>query len=370
MTSYGDWQHPFTLHFGLDLAHMRVVELGKGEGTLWLYGRCASLVSLEYSRYPFTASWESAGLEGHTLVNLPTPPNLLDLDNILVRSRGKERPPALADEARKIHAAARAFGGDLLFIDHGSHNRGEVLTEAFKAGWSYIAVHDSNFPYYGYARSSPWYDATEYNDGQGTIIYDRRDSVVTFVIPSTGRATIERTLASVQRQTNPLWLVLVGFDAVDDAVVDGLTLPNDNRIRYFRLAEKAGGGRNFGGGVRNQLISRIDTPWVAFVDDDDTLRPDYLDRLNEARAAHPDARCVVFRMSYDPQDTKVLPPLGTTHPIKNKVGISFAVAKSLLDDLGVAFTNGPTEDFDLLNRIHAAGEPIVFSPHITYNVRF
>lgn len=370
MTSYGDWQHPFTLHFGLDLAHMRVVELGKGEGTLWLYGRCASLVSLEYSRYPFTASWESAGLEGHICVNLPTPPNLLDLDNVLVRSRGKERPTALADEARKIHAAARAFGGDLLFIDHGSHNRGEVLAAAFAAGWSCIAVHDSNFPYYGYARSSPWYDATEYNEGQGTIIFDRKDSVVTFVIPSTGRSTLERTLASVRNQTNPLWSVLVGFDAVDDAVVDGLTLPDDNRIRYVRLAEKAGGGRNFGGGVRNHLISRFASGWIGFVDDDDSLRPDYVDRLVEVSTANPDAAVIVFRMSYDPDDTHVLPPLGMNCPVKNKVGISFAVRKEVLDRHGLGFVNGATEDYALLSAIEATGERIVFAPHITYNVRF
>lgn len=368
--AYGDWQGPLADYFGDQLATMRVVELGKGEGTRWLHARCKRVVSLEYSRYPFTASWEAEGLPDHVCVHLPTPRNLADLDGVLVRSRGKERPAALADEARKIHDAALPYGGDLLFIDHGCHNRGEVLECAFQAGWPYIAIHDTNFPYYGYRREHPCYDATEYSAGQGTIIFKRKAPIVTFVIPSIGRNTVEHTVLSLRRLTYPLWHAIVGFDALTDEQVSTLRFPDDDRITTVNLPEKAGGGRNFGGGTRNQLFGRISTPWLAFVDDDDSVRPDYLDRLNEARAAHPTARCVVFRMSYDPQDTKVLPPLGTVVPVKNKVGISFAVAKSLLDDLGLRFVNGPTEDFDLLNRIHAAGEPIVFSPHIVYNVRF
>ena len=194
--------------------------------------------------------------------------------------------------------------------------------------------------------------------------------MVTFVTPSIGRDTVGRTVRSLLAMQNPAWKSLVGFDAVDQALIDHLDLPQDDRIAYINLPAKAGGGRNFGGGVRSQLISQIDSPWIAFVDDDDTLRPDYIDRLIDETQRHPAARCVVFRMSYDPSDTNVLPPLSIGRPIKNKVGISFAVAHSLLANLNLNFENGPTEDFDLLNRIHAAGETIVFSPHIVYNVRF
>ncbi len=370
MSAYEDWQGPLADYFGDQLAGLRVVELGKGEGTRWLHARCASLVSLEYSRYPFIASWEAEGLPNHTLVNLPTPRNLPALDKVLVRSRGKERPPVLRDEAKKIHDAALSYGGDLLFIDHGCHNRGEVLDLALKSDWRFIAIHDTNFPYYGYCKSSYLHDVVEYNEGQGTIIFKRKAPMVTFVTPSVGRDTVGRTVRSLLAQNNSAWKSLVGFDAVDQALIVGLDLPQDDRISYINLPAKAGGGRNFGGGVRSQLISQIDSPWIAFVDDDDTLRPDYIVRLVDETQRHPAARCVVFRMSYDPSDTNVLPPLGIGRPIKNKVGISFAVARSLLTDLSLNFENGPTEDFDLLNRIHAAGETIVFSPHIVYNVRF
>jgi hypothetical protein len=39
---------------------------------------------------------------------------------------------------------------------------------------------------------------------------------------------------------------------------------------------KAGLGNNSAGMVRNAAFQHVDTPWVAFVDDDDTLAPNYV----------------------------------------------------------------------------------------------
>lgn len=169
-----DWQHPFDSYFGDSMRDLCIVELGKGEGTRWLHNRFRKVVSLEYSRYPFTASWENEGLPGHILLNLETPSNLSELDNILIRSRGADRPIALREEARKIHEAALKHGGDVLFIDHGCHNRGEVLELALLGKWSYTVIHDANLPYYGYQKTSQSHEMTRYAKGQGTIFFKRK----------------------------------------------------------------------------------------------------------------------------------------------------------------------------------------------------
>ena len=171
---YSDWQQPFESYFGDSMRELCVVELGKGEGTRWLHSRFRQVVSLEYSRYPFTASWENEGLPGHILLNLETPSNISELDNILIRSRGADRPMALREEARKIHEAALGYTGDVLFIDHGCHNRGEVLELALLSQWSYTVIHDANFPYYGYQITSPHHEVKRYSKGQGTIFFKRK----------------------------------------------------------------------------------------------------------------------------------------------------------------------------------------------------
>lgn len=193
-------------------------------------------------------------------------------------------------------------------------------------------------------------------------------SLVTVIIPSTGRVTVERSLNSLLNMNNPNWKALVGFDCVSDDIINNLNLPVDSRIIYHRLQAKKGGGNNYGGGVRNFLIDKAETQWVCFLDDDDTFRPQYLDRfLEETNLIEID--CIIFRMSFHKEDIHVLPPSNLTNPEPAKVGISFAVKKSFLDNNSLRFENGQMEDFDLLNRIHAISK-IKFSTHIVYNVRF
>jgi glycosyltransferase involved in cell wall biosynthesis len=193
-------------------------------------------------------------------------------------------------------------------------------------------------------------------------------SLVTVIIPSIGRATIERSLNSLLNMNNPNWKALVGFDCVSDDIINNLNLPVDSRIIYHRLLEKKGGGNNYGGGVRNFLIDEAKTQWVCFLDDDDTFRPQYLDCfLEETKNIEMD--CIVFRMSYHEEDIHVLPPLNSTNPEPAQVGISFAVKKSFLDNNSLRFRNGEMEDFDLVHRIHAISK-IKFSNFIVYNVKF
>jgi glycosyltransferase involved in cell wall biosynthesis len=187
---------------------------------------------------------------------------------------------------------------------------------------------------------------------------------LTFIIPATGRLTLKRTLESLINQTDGNWLALVGFDGVSS-----LRPLLDRRIQYFNF-RKIGGGFNYGGQVRNALIDKSQTDWVAFVDDDDTLRENFVRVFFTERHKNPIANCIVFRMSYDLQDRHVLPPIGIQRPIENLVGISFAVRAQFLKRHRLQFKNSAIEDFLLLNNIFERNGSMVFSNYIGYNVRF
>ena len=189
-------------------------------------------------------------------------------------------------------------------------------------------------------------------------------SVITILIPSIGRFTLTKTLNSLLQLNNSNWTAIVGFD--------GCSPPKpvlDPRINYVYL-KKIGGGLNQGGMVRNSLFPLVLTDWMCFLDDDDTFRPNYVDAfLNEIQSA-PDADCVIFRMSYDKNDSVVLPPANSSSFQMCQVGISFAVKKSFLTQNNVRFENNSFEDFYFLEKIKQSGGKIIFSKEITYNVRF
>ena len=185
--------------------------------------------------------------------------------------------------------------------------------------------------------------------------------LITFIIPSIGRPTLGRTLLSLHNQINPNWLAIVVFDGIDNAH----EVVKDDRIVYLHVPKL--GKLNFGGLVRNHGIKAASTSWIAFIDDDDTVAPTYVQAFYNINNAKQNVNCIVFKMIY--MDGKVLPPYGSSTISEGLVGISFAMERSLLDE-GFGFNPGPTEDFDLLNRLGLAGKQIYLSDSIEYNVGF
>lgn len=371
--SYQDWKFALESFFGKNMKSLKVVELGKGEGTYFLTQNFSKTYSIEYTRRQYTATWEILGLPNHILETITPISNIVDLDNILVSSLGKIRPKELLDEATRIHTEAFKYDADILFIDHGCHNRGEVLEIAKKSKWKYIVVHDINFPYYGYNLT----DDDNFNihlflEGNGTAIFERKlDYGISIIVPTMGRNTLLRSLYSITGQTNNNWLALVGFDGLD---CNNFYTVDDQRIKYFSL-KKVGGGvvknsNGRGGLVRNALIQKSITPWVCFLDDDDTLRKEYINNFYTELSKKPDADVIVFRMSYNSTDKQVLPPKGTTSPQLHKIGISFAVRYQFLYKNDIWFENSTREDFLLLKRIEDSGGIFVFSSYIGYNINY
>lgn len=182
--------------------------------------------------------------------------------------------------------------------------------------------------------------------------------LVTFLIPSVGRTTLQQTLDSLHAQTDDGWEALVVYDNIepDRACTD--------RIRTLRTPDKLGVGRNGAGEVRNLGMEHVTTPWVAFVDDDDTLSPTYVADLRQNIGRHPQLPVVIFRMVHY---GSVLPLAEHSMFQYGAVGISFAVRMDLWRTHRLAFVPSETEDYTLLCSIHALTD-MLLAPQVTYFV--
>jgi glycosyltransferase involved in cell wall biosynthesis len=184
------------------------------------------------------------------------------------------------------------------------------------------------------------------------------DPIITFIIPSIARLTLLRTVDSLKNQTNPKWNAFVIYDGVEGPEFD------DDRIKIIK-SNKVGleGPLNGQSGlVRNIGIKKCETEWVGFLDDDDTIDPNYVDALEKN---YKDKDFVVWRMKYT--NGVVLPPENDNSLSFSRVGISFCY-KNKFDNLFFD-NNRDGEDFDFLMKLKNLTSNWVVTPEIYYNVR-
>ncbi len=195
--------------------------------------------------------------------------------------------------------------------------------------------------------------------------------MINFVVPSLGRKTLTCSLKSLLDQTDPNWQCWVGFDGMSEKQVDQKILIDDDRIHYLYFPEKLGQSRHHGnaGLVRNSIISNItnDSNWIAFLDDDDTVSPHYVELFNLEKSTSI-FDCCVFRMRYDISNSRIIPPFEVDEIIQNNVGISFCVSKNFIERNDIKFVNNNAEDFLFLKSIQDRGGEIKISGYIAYNV--
>lgn len=156
----------------------------------------------------------------------------------------------------------------------------------------------------------------------------------TFIIPSVGRDTLERAVKSAEATGAK---VLSDFDTKQEG-------PSV---------------------VRNRLIEQADTEWVSFLDDDDTVTPDYVERLEKELMMSPDADVVIFREYFLNQT--IIPAAGKPFIEWGNVGISFSVKRTAA--LAHPFKRIRYEDYEFLKELEARGYLISFSPYMTYRER-
>jgi glycosyltransferase involved in cell wall biosynthesis len=183
--------------------------------------------------------------------------------------------------------------------------------------------------------------------------------LITFIIPTIGRSTLQNTLDCLINQSNPNWKAIVIFDGIFSSIIYA-----DPRIRIIE-SPKLGEGTNSAGLVRNYGITFADTEWVAFVDDDDNLSRRYVEIFIEESNAYTLADIIIFRMIHE---AGIMPALSTKTFYFEHVGISFAVKKKVFDE-GHVFIPSKKEDFVYLDEARNKKYNIMISPYVTYFVR-
>jgi glycosyltransferase involved in cell wall biosynthesis len=182
------------------------------------------------------------------------------------------------------------------------------------------------------------------------------NSAVTFIIPTIGRETLSLTLQSLKNQTITNWKAIVIFDGIEPNISE-----TDPRITIIKTPIKLGHGYNSAGLVRNYGIKFVNTEWVAFVDDDDSITPNYIESFLSELWLDPDV--IIFRMT---MDDRVCPSIDSTNFFIKNVGISFAVKTELVSKF--IFIPSIEEDFEFLDKVRLKKYKIVLSPYITYTV--
>lgn len=100
---------------------------------------------------------------------------------------------------------------------------------------------------------------------------------ITFVIPAyNAQQTLRRTIQSVLKQTDERYqIILVDDGSVDETGRIGKAYVEryPDRVRYLYQENKRQGG------ARNAGLSLVETDYVSFLDSDDWLMPDYVERI-------------------------------------------------------------------------------------------
>ena len=162
------------------------------------------------------------------------------------------------------------------------------------------------------------------------------ENKITFIIPSLNRPTISRSVDSLINQTNPNWECIIVYDGVD--------------------------GEDFYDERRNIGISMCKTKWIGFLDDDDTVSPDYVNDLIEKYSGYD---FVVFSMRYS--DGRILPQPGSNNLSFGNVGISFCYKNKFEGLLFDSNRNG--EDFDMVTKLKSLTNNFTITPEVYYNIR-
>ena len=181
--------------------------------------------------------------------------------------------------------------------------------------------------------------------------------MLTFIIPTIGRESLKYTIDSLYKQTIHEWKCIIIFDGIEPNIIF-----NDSRIKIIKC-DKLGIGSNSAGNVRNYGMQFVETEWIAFVDDDDTISSSYIEIFNQEFKIY-DFDVYIYRMQLNNQ---IIPSLNVNNFYVCDVGISFIIKKNIFDN--IKFIPSSIEDFEYLNKIRECNYKIIISPYVKYYVK-
>ncbi len=190
---------------------------------------------------------------------------------------------------------------------------------------------------------------------------------ITFIIPTIGRESLKDSIASLQNQTDNDWNAILIFDGSLNQFEfkeKRLTIIEIEKIKNDCNKSCSGFVRNIG--LKHIIDNNIETEWIGFLDDDDTISPNYIEKLKEEIDVSPkEFDICIFRMIYP--NNVFLPLIQDKNIIKNHVGISFAIHHRIIAD--AIFENNAFEDFMFLKKMQHKKHRILISSFITYFIR-
>lgn len=184
--------------------------------------------------------------------------------------------------------------------------------------------------------------------------------IITFIIPTIGRETLKNSLTSLINQTNKQWKAIVVFDGCKN----NLNIDDFNEQFTFYEIEKTKCVINQASDVRNYALQFVDSKWVGFLDDDDTLSTDYVEYFMKQKDIFK-FDLFIYRMINN--DLKIFPSLESRNIIPCDIGISFIVKRKIFEN--IEFANSHSEDYDFINNVKIKNYSILISNTIKYFVK-
>lgn len=187
----------------------------------------------------------------------------------------------------------------------------------------------------------------------------------TFIIPTIGRPALNRAIKSLFVQTDKHWTAIVVWDgAKKDAMP---VLLHDYRITHLGTSGKKLGHGNVGALVRNVGLAIAQSEWIANLDDDDTVTPDYVERLKQESDG---CDLIHFRTRYPDLQSDTRPGRSQTEFRADTVCNSFAFRLAFARAHNIQYIDDPSEDWATFKALLDAGATAKMSKHVTYNFGF
>jgi len=125
------------------------------------------------------------------------------------------------------------------------------------------------------------------------------DPLVTIVTSTYNRAEVIRgAIESVLAQDYAGWEMCVVGDCTPDDTAGTVASFRDPRLHYYNLAEKSPPGSHGAIAKNHAIFKMAKSPFIAYLDDDDRYRPNYLSTMMAYMTANPQTDFLYCRCAY------------------------------------------------------------------------
>ncbi len=207
---------------------------------------------------------------------------------------------------------------------------------------------------------------------------DAPEIKISAVIPTYNRAqTIIKAIESARNQNYPVSEIIVVDDASSDETGQVVQAIDDDRIRYFRFDKNKGAA-----GARNYGASQARYDMIAFLDSDDTWRPDKIKKQMSYMMSHPEYRLVYSAyVRHYPSYDMIVPDMDTGRKLEGNILPELLVENSVstqtiliskelfVEAEGFDENLRSLEDWDLAIRCSKLG-PLGFVPEVLVDVEY